>query len=71
VDNSIFRALQLHLQGKVPYGQVESLGIAEGGVGLARNDIYDQNTPAAVKQLVDAAEKKITSGEIKVATAFQ
>lgn len=71
VDNSIFRALQLHIDGKASYGAVESLGIAEGGVGLARNEIYDKHTPDAVKQMVDAAEQKITSGEIKVETAFK
>jgi len=71
VDNSIFRALQLHRDGKAPYGQVESLGIAEGGVGLARNEIYDKHTPDDVKQLVDAAEQKVISGAIKVETAFK
>ncbi|HMR64231.1 MAG TPA: BMP family ABC transporter substrate-binding protein [Anaerolineae bacterium] len=71
VDTSLFRALDLHLKGELPYGQVESLGIAEGGVGLARNKFYDQNTPDEVKALVDAAEQKIVNGEITVETAFQ
>ena len=71
VDNSIFRGLQMHMDGKVPYGTVESLGLAEGGVGLARNKYYDQSTPDEVKKLVDEAEQKIISGEIKVDTAFK
>ncbi len=71
VDNSIFRGVQKHLDGTLPYGTAESLGIAEGGVGLARNKFYDQSTPDEVKALVDAAEQKITAGEITVATAFQ
>ena len=71
VDNSLFRALDLHIQGKLPYGQIEALGIAEGGVGLARNKFYDQSTPDEVKAAIDAAEKKILGGEIKVDTAFQ
>ncbi|HMN31702.1 MAG TPA: BMP family ABC transporter substrate-binding protein, partial [Caldilineaceae bacterium] len=71
VDNSLFRAISLHLEGKAPYGKTEALGIAEGGVGLARNKFYDESTPDEVKQLVDAAEQKILNGEIKVATAFQ
>ena len=70
VDNSIFRALQLHLEGALPYGAAESLGIAEGGVGLARNEVYEAATPAAVKAIVDAAEQKIIDGEITVETAF-
>jgi basic membrane protein A len=71
VDNSLFRAIDLHLKGELPYGQAEALGIAEGGVGLARNKFYEQNTPDEVKQLVDEAEQKVLSGEIVVDTAFE
>lgn len=71
VDNSIFRGVQKHLDGTLPYGTAEALGIAEGGVGLARNKFYDASTPDEVKALVDAAEQKIINGEITVATAFQ
>jgi basic membrane protein A len=70
VDNSLFRALDLHIKGELPYGQVESLGIAEGGVGLARNKFYDENTPDEVKAILDEAEQKVVSGEITVETAF-
>lgn len=71
VDASLFRALDLHLKGELPYGQIETLGIAEGGVGLARNKFYDQTTPDEVKALVGEAEQKILNGEITVETAFQ
>jgi basic membrane protein A len=71
VDNSLFRAIQLHLDGSLPYGEIEALGIAEGGVGLARNEIYENSTPDEVKALVDEAEQKVLSGEITVETAFQ
>ena len=71
VDNSIFRGLQMELEGTVPYGSAESLGIAEGGVGLARNEFYDASTPDEVKAAVDAAEAKVISGEVTVATAFE
>ncbi len=71
VDNSLFRALKLHLEGTLPYGQIEALGIAEGGVGLARNKYYDQYTPDSIKQMIDEAEQKIIKGEIVVDTAFK
>lgn len=71
IDTSVVRALQLHIDGTLAYGAVENLGIAEGGVGLARNEFYEKNTPDSVKQLVDEAEAKVTSGEIVVETAFQ
>ena len=70
VDNSLFRALDMHLKGELPYGEIEALGIAEGGVGLARNKFYDENTPDEVKKMVDEAEKKVINGEITVDTAF-
>jgi basic membrane protein A len=60
----------LHLEGKLTYGQAEYLGIAEGGVGLAKNEYYEKYTPADVKAKVEEAEKKILAGEIKVDTAF-
>lgn len=71
VDNSLFRGLKMHLEGTTPYGKAEALGLAEGGVSLARNKYYDENTPDAVKKLVDEAEQKIIKGEVKVETAFK
>ncbi len=70
VDNSLFRALDLHKKGELKYGEVESLGVAEGGVGLARNKFYDASTPDEVKKMVDDAEEKLLKGEINVDTAF-
>ncbi|MFN8442438.1 MAG: BMP family ABC transporter substrate-binding protein [Caldilineaceae bacterium] len=71
VDNSLLRALKMTIDGSAPYGKTEALGIAEGGVGLARNEFYDKTTPDDVKAAVDAAEKAVTAGEVKVDTAFQ
>jgi basic membrane protein A len=39
VDNSLFRGLQMHLDGTAPYGTAESLGIAEGGVGSGAQQV--------------------------------
>lgn len=66
VDNSLFRAIDLHQKGELKYGEAEALGIAEGGVGLARNKYYDKYTPDDVKKLVDDAQQKILNGEIVV-----
>jgi basic membrane protein A len=70
IDNSIYRAIKLHIEGDLPYGQIDSLGVAEGGVGIARNTYYYAITPESVQELVDAAEDKIINGEIVVQTAF-
>ncbi len=70
VDNSIFRAITLHLDGELPYGSSESLGIPEGGVGLAKNEFYDMATSDDIKAMVEAAEAAVVSGDIEVQTVF-
>jgi basic membrane protein A len=71
VDNSLYRALKMHIEGTLPYGQAEALGVAEGGVGLAKNAIYDAATPADVKAKVEQAEKDLIDGKITVDTVFK
>ena len=70
VDNSMFRTFQLNSEGKIPWGTNELLGIAQGGVGLALNKYYEENTPQDVKDKMTAIIAKVTAGEIKVKTVF-
>ena len=70
VDNSLFRAVSLHFDGELEYGAAESLGIAEGGVGLAVNEIYDENTPDEIKDIVAAVEEAVIDGQIEVISVF-
>ena len=71
VDNSLFRALRLAKEGKVTWGKSEALGIAEGGVGLARNDNFKKWTPADVVAAIGQAEKDILGKKITVETVFK
>jgi basic membrane protein A len=71
VDNSLFRALKLHLEGKLAWGKAEPLGIAEGGVGLAKNENYQKLTPEDIKARIEEAEKAILEGRIRVDTVFK
>ncbi|MER3437275.1 MAG: BMP family ABC transporter substrate-binding protein [Chloroflexota bacterium] len=70
VDNSLFRALKLYLDGQLPFGKAEPLGLAEGGVGLSKNEQYNKLTPDDVKARIDQAEQDIINGKIKVETVF-
>ena len=70
VDKSLYRAFDLYLKGELPIGSAEALGIAEGGVGLAYNDIYFENTPQAIQDLIAAVEKAVVEGQIQVNTVF-
>lgn len=71
VDASLLRAIKLNAEGKLPYGVREVVGLAEGAVGLAVNDIYTKATPDSVKALVDQAAKDVIDCKIVVATAFE
>lgn len=70
VDNAVFRAIDLHLKGELEYGKVDSLGILEGGVGLADNENFRSIVPAEFISVIEEAEGKILSGEIVVDTAM-
>lgn len=71
VDNSLFRAVDLHIAGELVYGEAEVLGIAQGGVGLALNDIYYDNTPENILDLLDAAMELVEDGGITINTVFE
>lgn len=70
VDNSMFRFFEMFVNGTVPWGTTETLGIPEGGVGLAYNKYFDEYTPDDVKEKLFAIQELVTSGEIEVATVF-
>jgi basic membrane protein A and related proteins len=70
VDTSLHRAVDLYLKGELTLGAAEGLGIQEGGVGLAYNDIYTESTPQGVQDLVTAVEEAVVAGDIEVVTVF-
>lgn len=70
VDATVFRAIELTIKGELQYGATESLGIAEGGVGLADNENFKAIVPAEFVEIIKEAEEKIVSGEIIVDTAL-
>jgi len=70
VDNSIYRAVRLHLEGELPYGEAEVLGLQENGVGLARNENFDRIVPDSIVSRIDELIEQIESGEIQVESAL-
>lgn len=70
VDDSLYRAIKLHLEGNLPVGEAEVLGIAEGGVGVADNENYQKLIPEDFRDKVKELEEKIVSGEIAIETAI-
>lgn len=70
VDTSLFRAVELYLNDELTLGVAEGLGIEEGGVGLAINDIYTAATPQEVQDLIAAVQEAVIAGDITVGTVF-
>ncbi len=71
VDKSLYRALGLYIDGQLPFGRVETLGIKEGAVSLAKSKYYQEITPEDVKAKINQTEIDIRYGKIKVETAFK
>ncbi|MBN2656200.1 MAG: BMP family ABC transporter substrate-binding protein [Spirochaetales bacterium] len=70
VDNSLLRAIDLHMAGTAPWGSTEVLGFEEKAVGFAENDIYMKVVPTKIREEMDMLQKKIIAGDIVVSSAF-
>ena len=70
VGNSIIWIFDQWDAGKTYWGEEVQLGLAEGGVGIVTDKNYDKYASAETKAAVEAAQKGIMDGTIKVDTAF-
>ena len=70
VGDSLVDAVKKDLAGELPYGEYQVLGLEDGVVGLADNEIYQSIVPEEIQQAVNDAKDKIISGEIEVNTAY-
>ena len=70
VDVAIFRAIREQLDGRLAFGRVQSLGLAEQGVSLARSaPLLAQASPALLHAL-DEQQAAIVEGRVRVPSAF-
>lgn len=70
IDQVILRAIKMHIEGTLPYGETEALGMAENAVGLADNEVFRGIVSQETIDLMEDLEAKIQSGDIKVKSAF-
>jgi len=70
VDKTLVRAYKKILDGTLPWGSAENLGLVEDAVGLSNNEFYQKLVPDDVKAKIVEVTEKIVSGEIKVTSAF-
>jgi basic membrane protein A len=70
VDAGLLRAVRLQLEGRLPYGRAESIGLAEGGIGLApRSQVMDAAPPALLREL-QGVRDAIVQGRVRVPGAY-
>ena len=69
-DQTVYSCVSGALEGTLPYGTYDKLGLADGVVGSADNEnfraIFTEDQIAALKDL----EAKVASGEVSVFTAI-
>ena len=70
VGNSLIRAIKMDMEGELPYGELEYLGFAEGGVELVEDDHYKEVVPEEIRNKVEELKNQIINGELEVPTAL-
>lgn len=71
VDSVVFDAIkQYQTEGTLPFGEFKTLGIKEGGVGLAKNDYYENLVPDEIKAKINEIEQMLADGKVEVPTAI-
>lgn len=70
VGDSLYNSIERDLAGELPYGEYEILGLADGAVGLADNEIYQTVVPEDIRNTVNNAKDKILAGEVTVDSAY-
>lgn len=71
VDQGLFRAAKLHLEGKLGYGAPEPVGVAVDAVGVAVNENTQKLLSADILKAVQDAAQAIKDGKVTVDTAFK
>lgn len=70
VGNSLVRMANMEINGTVPYGQSEELGIAEDGAGLADNEYFQKNVPDDIKKVIEEKKAEVVAGNVDIPTAL-
>lgn len=70
VGQSLYLALQNYVEGTIPWGTRQIMGLEEGAVGLAKNEVYMRVVPEDIRQQLEEIEAAIIAGEITVRSSF-
>lgn len=70
VGTTIFSSIERDLDGNLPYGTYELLGLSENAVGLADNSIYESVVSEEIRNTVEDAKQSLLDGKVSVDTAY-
>jgi basic membrane protein A len=70
VDVTLLRAFDLYVEGKLPVGKIESIGLKEDAVGLVETGNMATLASDELKGKIAAAKAGIIDGSIKVSSGF-
>lgn len=70
VDTGLFYALGKVKDGSLTFGMSEFVGVKEGAVGLAKNEVYKSVTPQLVQKNIDDIEAKVINKSIVADSVF-
>lgn len=70
VDMSLVRAAQLAEAGELPWGECESVGLAEDSVGVVTDGMLAKTLDAAQMEQINAAIAEVKAGEIAITSAM-
>lgn len=70
VGTTIFSSIERDLDGNLPYGTYELLGLSENAVGLADNSIYESVVSEEIRNIVEDAKQSLLDGKVSVDTAY-
>lgn len=70
IDISLVRAIDKYMEGILPFGETEVLGLKEECVEIVKNDNYETYITKEIQNQIDDVTQKIISGEIVVTSAF-
>jgi len=65
-----YNVIKLFKEDELEFGKSMPLGLKEGAVGIAENEIYNEIIPEEFRDKISELKEKIISGEIKVESAI-
>ena len=70
VGDSLVRMANMEIEGTVPWGSYEELGIAENGAGIADNEYFQKNVPDDIKSAIEEKKQEVIDGNVEIPTAL-